>query len=262
MIENIRRHWFLWLISVVSAFTVGLLINFPATFAYAKLKPELPPALAKVINGIEGTIWDGSATLRQGTLESTIDWQLNPIDMAFGGPALLLHLHENDHDLVVKLSAGFGDSGGNSGADGSGNSGRVELAGVVDKSLINNQLRPYGIAVNNDVQLNALSVVLRDGQFSDGSGTVTWKGGTVSYNSPSSQSIQLPELHGLLSTENGVLYLNIVQMGGTLPMGTISFKADGWFSAEVKPAMAELVLLPNRRVNRAGNVLEIRRKVF
>jgi hypothetical protein len=42
----------------------------------------------------------------------------------------------------------------------------------------------------------------------------------------------------------------------------ITFKADGWFGAEVKPRMAELILLPKRRVNRAGNVLEVKRKIF
>lgn len=250
MMVDVKKHGFLWGVSAVLAFAVGLLVNFPAAVVYDKLKPELPTQITQALGNIDGSIWNGRAMLREGALKSEIDWALKPVDLIFGDPGLILRLYEADHDLEVTFNP-----------SGQGN-GRIELTGVVHSGLINRQLGPYGIRVNNDIQLNAIEVVLHDDHFSEGNGTVTWEGGTVSYNSPSPKTIQMPALRGLLSTDDGVLTLDITETGKSVPISTITFKADGWFGAEVKPTMAELILLPKRRVNRAGNVLEVKRKIF
>jgi len=250
MIDGIKKHWFLWLMSAALAFGVGLVVNLPAAVVYDRFKPEIPAQIAAAVDDIDGSIWAGRGTVREGSLKTNIEWNIDLVDLIFGGTGLVLQLQESDHNLIAKMDF-FGTD-----------SGQIQLSGTINSSLVNQQLSAYGIRMGSDIQLEDLVVALSDNNFSEGSGSIEWKGGLVSYNSPNVKTIQMPELHGLLSVEEGALLLTIVEAGKSAAITMVSLKLDGWFAVKVKPAMAELILLPNSRVNRAGNVLEIKRKIF
>ena len=250
MMIKIKKHWVLWLFSAVLAFSVGLLVNLPAAIAFDRINSQLPPEIAEVLSGLEGSVWNGQGSLRKGMLKSKVDWQFTPLELLSGGTGLELHLHEKDHDLQIKFDP-----------DGKQN-GRIEVSGMIDSALVNRQLALQGIRIKNDIELNAVRVAVNNDQFSEAGGSVIWKGGSVSYNSSGTKSLEMPALTGRLSTVDGELVLNIVEAGGSEPITVVTFKLDGWFGFLVKPRMADLVKLPNRRVNRAGNVMELKRKVY
>ena len=250
MMETLRKHTLLLLGASLLAFFAGLLSTFPASIAFEKIRAQLPPQLTEMISNVEGSIWNGQSTLTAELLQSRINWELNPIDGLLGGYGIVLHAHHIDHDLWLKLNPS-GEK-----------SGRLQISGTISSQLINRQLKPFSIIIDQDIELKALTASLKDEKFSNLSGTVLWQGGRVSYTAGETQTHQLPKLEGLLSSVDGTLVLNIVKAGSSKPISLITFQANGWLSLEVKPAMAGLILLPNQRVNRAGNVMDIKRKLY
>ncbi|MBV1959153.1 MAG: hypothetical protein KUG53_00335, partial [Pseudomonadales bacterium] len=83
-----------------------------------------------------------------------------------------------------------------------------------------------------------------------------------SYTSSGTKTVQMPELKGLLSSVGDTLMLEVVKSGSSKPVSIVTFQSNGWIGVEVKQEMGKLIMLPNRRVNRAGNVMEIRRKIY
>ncbi|MBV1915810.1 MAG: type II secretion system protein N [Pseudomonadales bacterium] len=245
-----RKHWLICAFSVAVAFSAGLLANFPASIAFERLRSQLPPKLAEMIGEVEGSVWSGQSTITDGSLKSTVNWELAPIGRLFGGYGLVLHVHDADHDLWIKADA-EGEA-----------SGRVQVNGKISKDLVNRQLAEFGIRINQDIVVESLSVSMNDTQFSDAGGAVIWKGGRVSYTSSGTKTVQMPELTGLLSASEGTLVLNVVKHGMSEPISVIRLQPDGWLGVEVKQEMGNLILLPNRRLNRAGNVMEIKRKIY
>jgi len=248
--QTIKKHWFLWSISAVLAFALGLLVNFPAAIAYDKFKPELPKQVSNLLSDVTGSVWNGQATLSEGPLKTQVSWVLSPASFFTNDPTIKLYLTEIGHNLKVELTP-QNDA-----------NGQVDISGLINSRFVNQQLKTNGIRISSDISVNELQVTVVDRQFSAASGTITWPGGTVGYNYPDVKNIQMPELTGALSVNGGALVIAITQTGKSTGISTLTFKLDGWVGVEVKPEMADLILLPNRRVNRAGNVMEIKRKLF
>jgi len=249
MVE-LKKRWLIWVISALLAFSAGLLANFPASIAYEAVRMQLPSQLTKLIGDVDGSVWNGQSTVTDEILSSTINWELKPVDRLFGGYGLILHIHDVDHDLRVKF-----DPEGN-------NNGRLQISGTISKELLNRQLAQFGVKVDQGIVIDSVVASLRDSQFSDVGGSVLWKGGRVSYTSSGTKTVQMPELKGLLSSAGDTLNLEVVKSGSSKPISIVTFQSNGWIGVEVKQEMGSLIMLPNRRVNRAGNVMEIKRKIY
>ena len=249
MIES-KKRWLIWVISALLAFSAGLLANFPASIAYEAVRTQLPLQLTKYIGDVDGSIWNGKSTVANEILRSTINWELKPIDRLFGGYGLILHIHDVDHDLRVKF-----DPEGK-------NKCRLQVSGTISKELLNRQLAQSGVKVGQGIVIDSVVASLRDSQFSDVGGSLLWKGGRVSYTSEGTKTVQMPELKGLLSSVGDTLILEVVKSSSDKPVSIVTFQSNGWIGVEVKQEMGRLIMLPKRRVNRAGNVMEIKRKVY
>jgi general secretion pathway protein N len=191
----------------IITFVVGLIITFPARVAYQWFAPaELK------LNGINGSIWRGSATQGSagGIYLSDINWSFRPLGLVTGKLA---------YAASSKLASGFIDANVAVGVGGS--LVLSDVTGALTLDTLAEMLPLSGI--QGDISLQFDELVVEDGLPVEVTGTLKIANLVSRYLSPTS----LGDYQANFETEADVILGYVDAISGVLDLiGTIKLRND------------------------------------
>jgi general secretion pathway protein N len=192
-------------------FLAVLLATFPATVAYNWLAPA-----DLRLNGISGSIWNGSATEGNagGAYVRNITWQFKPMSLLSGKLSFKTSSNPASGTMITDISVSPG-----------GNLTLSDLSGDVPLDLVHPALQQSGI--RGDLALQFAKIVISDGIpiLAQGSVTVT------DFFAPELSSSRIGDFRADFQTDDGNITGSVEDLSGVLDVtGTISLHQDRSYS--------------------------------
>jgi len=171
------------------SYGLALLVFMPASFALGIVKTwAAKEDVPLQITAEQGTLWKGSAQLSHPFFAGTIDWQLQPLKIPFGGQALDLVLQSAESRLTGY--AGYTD-------------GAVRITSDLTMNLqvLEPLLSRHRIDIGGKLSVSNLQVLLNLQTLwpDNASGSAIWSGGPVQYPvGRELNSVVLPPFNGII----------------------------------------------------------------
>lgn len=198
-------------IAGVAALVVGLVIAFPARFAWQWLAP---PGVA--VQGISGSIWNGRAREASagGLYLSDVRWRFHPFAIVYG---------RIEYGVSAAPVAGFIEADASLRATGT--TGLENLKASLPIAALAPFIEVAGLDGNIDLEIDRL--VIRDGLPIDGAGAVTLSGLVIR---PLAASV-LGDYQATVGTVDGTVRGEVRDLSGVLDVtGSIELRPDRTYS--------------------------------
>lgn len=209
------------------AWLVFLVATLPASLAYGKLVAGTPAQRTLSLNGIQGTLWSGSAASARigGIAVGRLEWDMRVLPLLTGRVGARVSMQGNGLRADGDVALGFG--------------GEMQLSDVVAR-VPAQSLMPlfygYPVSLAGEFSANLEQLTVQQGQSFVAQGRVAWQGAGVS----APQALEFGDL--LLSLEpqdagsKGVL----ADKGGPMQIeGLINIAANGQYDLDARLAARE-----------------------
>ena len=235
------RKRFLILIGVLSVLIFAIAF-LPAKLVLGPLAERMSagePSVDIQLDQIGGTVWNGFALIRMpkelNRLAVSISWDVKASRLFLGELALGLGFESRDFRL-----SGFGFLS-------FGSKGLSSLTGDVQAAILDRLLKPQGISIDGQLNINDVSFAIGDSRVTKAGGTISWSGGQVKL--PASVGGDLVEFAGLkaeLQEVNGDLLVPVTETDTNQPLGEFALLMEqGLYSITVLQRVMTLAGMEN-----------------
>ena len=253
-------RWYIFLGTVT--FLLTLLVTTPLHFVWQYVSPfaqQLPVQISQPT----GTLWQGSATVRDRTLgEFDARWTLTqPLSLLLG--QLNLDVSVDGEPLRVNGHAQLKGLWQGTPSDVS----FTDFDGYMDATVLSPLLSPQQVSLNGDFELSGLngSVSVQDKQLLSVSGQLVYSGGQVTYplQRGKQQTADLPMLIATAETLGDNVLVPVVTDEGN-PIGEAYLQPDGWGGVRVLRRAIDIAgqTWPDKQADEDTVVFEVSQKVM
>lgn len=212
------------------SYVVSLVVTMPAAFIWQNLDGNARLRGTPVsVTAVSGTIWQGEALVRVQGLTNIVHWQT-------GWPDVL------GATLPVRIDV-EGDAGkANATADlgVATQTVRLQRANIHTEQL-NTVLRSQRIKLAGELNINKLTLTLKDQKLSSASGQASWQGGTISYPAgPEIHTRQMPAFFGRIHQEADGIKLGIRDDTANFDVIDGLLSADGIATLQVRKRLLDV----------------------
>ncbi len=161
------------------------------------------------VDRVGGSVWQGYAITRVRTPilngPLLVEWDISMLSLLIGKAAAGVRLQGAEYELTGDVFWGLTGKG----IDG--------VNGQIQAQLLNPSLRQQGVSIDGSILVEGLGFSLSEKRVESAEGVIKWRGGQVKPRGR--DTIDYPEVKGMLSSPDGNLLLSVSETKGNKPLG-------------------------------------------